>query len=125
MRPDFGRIHRQQQHIAAFVGETATWRKYISASAGNPVYGIGDEPQYQQRIVTGLFNAVVFDETMQAGGVYYAGDIVAALIDCRPAGEDEILWSGVTYRAASDPLPEAILGRSAYRVILRRGDATD
>jgi len=124
MRPDFNQHARQQRHIAQHVGETATWRKYVSASAGNPAYGIGDEPCYVQRGITGLFRPMTLEEVQNAGGQFIAGDIIATLIDCRPGTSDELIWQGVTYRAESDFLPERLLGASAYRGLLRRGDAT-
>lgn len=124
-RPDFGRTQRQQRGFAQHVGETATWRKYVSASAGNPAYGQGDEPQYVERTVTGLFLPVTFEEIAAAGGQYLAGDMKASLLDCQPGSRDEVRWSGTIYRIESDVIPQAILGRSAWRVLLRRGDATD
>jgi hypothetical protein len=124
MRPDFNNIARQQRHIAQHVGETAMWRKYVSASAGNPAYGIGNEPRYVQRTVTGLFNPVPFEEMQQGGGQFVAGDMHATLIDCQPNGSDELIWRGTTYRVESDFIPERLLGASAYRGVLRRGDAT-
>ena len=122
-RPDFMRTMRQARGFAQHVGDTATWRKYVSASAGNPAYGQGDEPCYVERVVTGLFVSVTFEQIAAAGGQFVAGDMNATLLDCQPGREDEIKWSGTTYRVESDVNPEAILGRAAWRVLLRRGDA--
>lgn len=122
-RPDYKRTMRQARGITQFVGETATWWKYVSASAGNPAYGVGDEPCYVARTITGLFVSVTFEEIAAAGGQYLAGDMKATLIDCNPGSNDEIKWSGNTYRIESDVTPQAILNRNAWRVLLRRGEA--
>lgn len=122
-RPDFNLTIRQARGFAQHIGETATWWKYVSASAGNPVYGIGDEPCYVQRIVTGLFEAVTFQEIGAAGGQLVAGDMNATLFDCQPSKQDEIVWSGTTYRVESDVTPQSIVGRKSWRMLLRRGDA--
>lgn len=124
MRPDFEEFRRQHRQIADFVGETATWQKYIGDTTGTAAYGIGNEPTYAARTITGLFRVVQPAEIAEAGGVYVAGDIQATLIDCAPAKEDRILWSGAKYRAESVPVAQAVIGRDAWTVLLRRGDYT-
>jgi hypothetical protein len=121
MRPDFGQHARQQRDIAQFVGETATLRAYVSASAGVPQYGIGNEPRYAERTVTGLFRPMTMEEIQAAGGQYIAGDMQATLIDCIPTTADEVIWRGVAYRVESDALPQRIVQSSAQRIVLRRG----
>lgn len=121
MRPDFGQHARQQRSIAAFVGETATLRTYVTASAGQPQYGIGNEPVYAERVVTGLFRPMTQEEVQAAGGQFIAGDIVATLVDATLGTSDEVVWHGVPYRVESDPLPQPIVGSSAQRIVLRRG----
>jgi len=115
--------------LSQHIGETATWRQFISAGGGNPAYGVEETQYFVESVISGLFAPVgvkdiAFMEMMVAGGQFFAGDMNATLIDCQPVGKDEIIWSGVVYRAASDPLPMSLVNRSAYRVILRRGDAT-
>jgi hypothetical protein len=121
-RPEFSQVRRQHRVIASFVGETATWHKFASASAGAaPEYGIEGVACYAARTVTGLFRQVSLDEVGQAGGVLVAGDMRATLVDCIPSAEDEISWRGVRYRVVSDPVLQAIAGRTAYQMVLRRG----
>jgi len=122
-RPDYGQVRRQQRALGDFVGETAQLRTYVSASAGTPAYGVGDEPQYQTRVVTALLRPVAFDEVQAAGGQFFAGDMMAMVLDAAPGPKDEIVYRGVTYRLASDTWPQP-LAPSAYRMVLRRGDAT-
>lgn len=123
-RPDFQLLARQQRDIAASVGETALWRRYVSASAGSPQYGIADADSYVETRITGLFQSVQFAENLAPGGQFNAGDMVATLIDCVPSARDEIIWRGVTYRMESDLTPQQLLGKSALRVVLRRGQPT-
>ncbi len=122
-RPDFNLTMRQARGFAQHIGDTAIWRKYVSASAGNPAYGQGDELCYVERVITGLFVSVTFEEIAAAGGQFIAGDMNATLLDCTPGKQDEIKWSGTTYRVESDVNPQALLGRAAWRMLLRRGDA--
>lgn len=126
-RPNFDYMARQQRDIAAYVGEVATWRRYVSADALSPsslAAGGGAASYYSTRAITGLFAPVSFDEIGQAGGLLMAGDMRATLIDAIPAPEDEIVWRGVNYRVASDPIAQPIVGSSALRFILRRGQNT-
>lgn len=120
-RPDYSQLRRQQRAIGRYVGETATWRRFHSASAGSPALGVGDEPAYVERRITGLFVPVTFEEVGQAGGQFVAGDMRATLLDCQPGSQDEVVWSGTVYRVASDAMPQMLVGRSAWRVLLRRG----
>jgi len=122
MRPDFGQIQRQSRQLAEHLGETATWKKYVSASAGRPEAGIGDEPCYVHVTITGLFVPVSFDEIAVAGGQLVAGDMRATLVDCLPSKQDEIVWSGVVYRIEADTIPTR--GYSGWSTVLLRGAAT-
>jgi hypothetical protein len=122
-RPNFHRMQRQQRDIASWVGETAQLRKYVSASAGNPAYGYGNEATFQTTTITGLFAPVLPEEIEAAGGVYIMGDVRLTPIDMNVSGNDEIVWHGATHHVVSDPLPQPIVG-SAQRVLLRRGGQT-
>jgi len=123
-RPDLQRAHRQHRHIADFVGETASWVTYVSASEGVDAYGVGDEPQYQTRTVTALLRPAAFEEVQAAGGQFMAGDMMATMLDAAPGPRDEVICRDVTYRIAADTWPQPVLHSSAFRMVLRRGDAT-
>jgi hypothetical protein len=128
-RPDYSRMSRQMRDMAQFIGETATWRKYVSAGGGNDAYGVAATNYYTERVISGLFapvesNTIAFWEMMGMGGTYMQGDMEATLIDCQPGSQDQIIWQGVSYEAVSDPIPMRIVNRNGYRLILRRGDAT-
>ena len=123
-RPDFCFTQRQQRDVAAWVGETATWRKWASAAGGTPAYGVQNTDYFVERTITGLFVPMALDEQMEAGGIYMMGDVKATLIDALPGAKDQIIWSGTNYRLVSEVVPQAILGRRAWRVLLRRAGAT-
>jgi hypothetical protein len=126
-RPNFNAMQRQQRLVAQHVGETAQLRTFVSAgsiSQRAEAAGYGATYYYQGRIITGLFQAAVFGKYNVAGGQFMAGDVIATFVDAMPSARDEITWRGVTYIVQSDPQPQAIVGKSAFRVLLRRGDAT-
>jgi hypothetical protein len=126
-RPDFSLLARQQRGIADTVGETGTWFRFVSADAPAPMseaVGYGASSRYVGYIVTGLLAPVPFEEIYQAGGTLIAGDVRATLIDALPSPEDYMIWRGVSYTVIGTPLQQQILQRSAYRMILRRGQPT-
>ena len=128
-RPRFDYMQRQQRDIARWVGETATYRAFASAvSQGvmSEAAGVGASAYYVQRLVTGLFSyaSPPFVENYFPGGTVITGDVFATLIDCVPNANDEITWQGVNYRVVGTPIPQHIAGQSAYRMLLRRGQAT-
>lgn len=123
-RPDFALLARQQRAIASFVGETAIYQYYVSAAAQNQLgeaVGLGASQYSATRVITGLFSPVTLPEIYAAGGQLITGDMNATLIDAIPGPSDAIVWRGVNYRVVSDPITQQILGRSAYRFVLRRG----
>jgi hypothetical protein len=121
-RPDYGRIQHQARQIGNNVGYTATIRRYLSGSGGVPQYGVSELPQYNERLVTGMFVPVTFEEISRAGGQYIAGDMKATILDYHPQPNDEVRYSGTIYRVESDPMPQPMLGQMGYRCLLRRGD---
>jgi hypothetical protein len=116
--PNNQRIGNQQTDaIFRHAGQVATWRQYISASAGVPAAGFGDAPQYREQTVTALFGDVKSPEMPYAAGMIAAADIYAVMRE-RPARQDELLWRGVSYRVESDPAPARLAG--TYTMILKR-----
>ncbi len=93
----------------------------IGATAA--AFGEAGAAQYNQRTVTGLFALPPFAKDMWPGGQVIPGDIQATIVDFLPGLNDRIVWRGVSYRVESQPVPQQIVGRSAFRMILRRGDA--
>ena len=116
--PNTSRISTQQSvDIFRHAGQTATWRQYISASAGVNAAGFGDAPQFREQTITALFGDVKAPETPYAAGMIAAADIYAVMRE-RPARQDELLWRGVSYRVESDPAPARLAG--TYTMLLKR-----
>ena len=115
------RIARNSNHIFTNAGETATLRRYISASAGSPIYGYGPQNMYFSAFtITGLFYWGGHSnprERLQAGGITTEGKLFVATqfaIDQR----DEITWRGTAMRVDGDVIPENLGGRFQYRAPL-------
>lgn len=126
--PDPTRIAGQQADaIFLHAGQTAIWRQYVSASAGNAnalAAGIGSAPAYREQTVTALFGAVQSTQGFQQperatpAGMLAAGEILATVRE-RPGRQDELVWNGVIYRVESDAVPARIAG--TWTVTLKRG----
>lgn len=101
-RPDTERLHRQSIHVVAGAGEVATWRKWITASAGSNQFGVQNQNVYVETTITGLFQR--FDPKLAQ---YAGGNIqVAALYVTLPvqlSPRDEIVWEGSAYRLDGNP----------------------
>jgi len=112
----------QMAQVYAQAGYTATWRRYASASAGNPDAGMGDAQYYSESIITALFGmnrTPDLRERQQAVGLLVAADIYA--VTREPLGrQDELIWRGVTYRVESDPVPGQMV--TGWVTQLKRGE---
>lgn len=125
-RANFNQMARQQRMIGGNVGETAIWEGYVSANAvGITALAFGEAGvlNYVPRVVTGLFALPPFTKDLFPGGQIIAGDIQATILDFLPSQNDRVIWRGIQYRVESMPVPQQLVGRSAYRMLLRRGDA--
>lgn len=108
--PNSARIAAQQlathfQHA----GHTATWKHYISASAGVAAAGMGSAPRYREQTITALFGTVNQPEQPTPAGLFAAADIYAVTRE-RVGRSDELVWRGVPYRVESDPAPGRLAG---------------
>lgn len=127
-RPDFERIRRNAQTVFSGNGETATLRTYVSASAGAPKYGVGEQFNYAETIITAMFASNLFgaprpSERDWPGGQTQNADLMMTTdraIDAR----DEIVWRGTAYRVAGAAMPETIGGRVMYRNPLKLASKT-
>ncbi len=120
--PQPGRIRQQvDSDIFRHAGQTATWRQYVSASAGVSVAGFGGSAYYREQRITGVFGdnqTPRFAEKQGAGGMIAAGEMMAVTRE-KLGKQDELTWRGVTYRVESDPTPSRLDG--AWVTILKRG----
>lgn len=115
--PQSSRIAAGQADIFTHAGQTATWRAYVSASAGVPVAGMGSAARFVERTVTALFGAVSQAEVSVPAGQIAAGDIYCVMRE-QVGRNDELRWRGVLYRVESDPAPARIAG--TWAAILKR-----
>lgn len=115
-------LSRIRQNLSALnqnAGETATWRQYISASAGLAEYGQGTAQYYVNRLVTAQFFGVKPMEIWQAGGQILAGDLWC-LTPLPISERDEVQYEGGRYMAVGEPIAISLFGSAASKVLLRR-----
>jgi hypothetical protein len=112
------RIALQTQTIFASVGQTVTWRAYVSASAGVPAAGIGSQPAYAQRTITALFAEVTQPDAQANVGMLTMGQFLVVTRE-QLGKQDELLWRGTAYRVESDPTPYRIDG--FWQTLVKRG----
>lgn len=118
-RPDPTRIARNAQTVFSGAGETALLKSFVSASAGAPLFGVGDQNRFTERIITALFASNLFgsprpSERDWPGGLIQNADLMMTTefsIDAR----DEIVWRNTAYRIVGAAMPENIGGRVMYR----------
>jgi hypothetical protein len=119
------RMYQQTTEIVRQAGFTATWRQYVSASAGVSVAGFGGASSYREQTITavmgGLMNSVVSpNRQMQTpAGQIAAGDL-RIMTNVRMSDKDEVIWRGVRYRVDADAQPSQLNGY--WMSILTRGD---
>ena len=106
-RPDTTRIASQAKRIGEYAGETATYRKWISAGSGAAQFGAQNQNYYVETTVTGLFRR--FDpRLMQNGGgvTQVAGGSTQSLSVSLPlqmSPRDELILEGSAYRVDGNP----------------------
>lgn len=112
-RPNQKRMGQQAERIYQYAGVTATWRQYVSASAGIPEAGIGDGQYYRTQTITGQFGVMLSPPKIGEGNGA-AGQIAAGLFQMvsreRIGRQDEIIYNSAYYRVESDPVPAPLAG---------------
>lgn len=124
--PNANRIRNQLDNMPLqFAGQTAIWRQYVSASAGNPAIGLGDSACYVESIITGVFGTppAVLNLIQQQtnAGQQVIADFTVSTRE-RLTRHDELVWNGETYRVDGDPVPSPLNG--SYISTLVRGRNT-
>lgn len=110
----------QVDEIFRRAGYTATWRQYISASAGDPDLGLGDQLYYREQVVTALIGSVSGSRERQTMAGIMTSDEVMVSMREHLARRDELRWRGVTYRVESDPVPASLDG--CFVAVVKRGE---
>lgn len=125
--PNNARNKAYTQYIHTYAGQTAMWRQFISASAGNAAAGYGSAVYYREQTITAVFG----------GGGIGGGVVNANLEKARAAGmipdgsirmstpfpvgsQDEVVWNGVRYRVDTVSQPSTM--NNHYMSILVRGN---
>lgn len=120
--PNLARIQGQEAAIFQYAGQTATWRAYISASAGVSVAGFQPTPYYAERTITALFAPLPRAPEMQQAAGMIVSDEFQVTTQVKLQRQDELRWRGERYRVDSDPSPAALPG--TYVCIVKRGQNT-
>lgn len=128
-KPSRPLYNQQTTDLLAIAGQTATWNRYVSASAGVAVAGFGSAVYSASQLITAVFG----------GGVAGAGGTVEANIQRQmmlgqiEAGQvridtrerlsqlDEIIWNSVRYRVDTDSQLSPLNGY--YMSVITRGDS--
>src|SRR5574341_1595150 len=101
LKPDKKLIHAQMRdNVMQYAGQTAMWRQWISASAGNKAVGYGDVQYYRSQTITALFAQGLVAANMQnqyPGGQYPAGTL-RMTTKFQVGYKDEIVYNGQRYR---------------------------
>lgn len=110
-RPDKRRLNQNAERVYQYAGVTATWRQYISASAGVPEAGIGDTFYYRQSTITGQFGVMLnlpkIGEQVGAPGMIANG--MFQMVTREHIGrQDEIIYNSAYYRVEADPVPDEL-----------------
>jgi hypothetical protein len=101
-----------------FGGYPATWKHYISASAGaSQAAGLGQKPQYTQTTITALFGPLDQPETQGPAGMFAEAQILMTTRE-KMNRLDEIVWNGVQYRIDSVPTQDPLT--SAFYSVINR-----
>ena len=116
---DRERIQSNARQVFQANGETAILRKYVSASAGTPKFGMGDQYQYMSAVViTALFHGHhhggIPRERQQPGGISMAAHIYCTTVTAL-AQQDELIWRGTAYRMDGASTPQVLGGRVQWQ----------
>lgn len=122
-------MNKQSDEILKYAGQTATWRQYISASAGVAVAGFGSAVSYREQTITAVFGGgganmggtvLTNLQTQRAAGQLAAGT-VRVTTEERLSDRDEIIWNGIRYRVDTDSQFSPLNGY--WMSMLVRGDS--
>ncbi|MEB3269970.1 MAG: hypothetical protein VKJ09_15625 [Leptolyngbya sp.] len=103
------RAKNQTSDIFQDAGQTALWRRYVSAEVSTSAIfaGVAPSAYYVESVVTGVFGrgTVPYQgETQTPGGMVVSDSFTVTVREPLARG-DELQWRGVTYRVESDPSP--------------------
>lgn len=105
-------------------GQTATWRQYVSASAGIEYAGYGSTPYYREQTITALFKAtqgftLTQPELQTPAGMTIDADYLV-VTQQRLNRQDELIYMGSAWRIESDSTFSRL--DKTWINVLKRGD---
>lgn len=115
----------QTTEIMRQAGFTATWRQYISASAGVSVAGFGSAVSYREQTITAVLGgqqgSVVTPNTQRQTPMGQLADGSLRIVTSQPLSDkDEIVWRGIRYRVDANSQPSVLDGY--WMSVINRGD---
>jgi len=116
----------QTNEIMKYAGVTATWRQYVSASAGISVAGFGSGMYYREQTITAMLggnNASLVSPNIQRQttmGQLPEGTLRIVSREVM-TDKDEIIWRGVRYRVDANSQRSPLNGY--WMSIITRGDS--
>jgi len=123
--PQIPRLAEQTEQVMKYAGFTATWRQYISASAGVSVAGFGSAISYREQTITAVLGSLMGNvvtpniQRQTTMGQTEAGTL--RILTKQPLSDkDEFIWRGVRYRIDANSQPSQINGY--FMSMLTRGD---
>lgn len=121
--PNRDRMTLQNNEIFRHAGSTATWRQYVSGSAGASIAGFGSAYHYREQTITAMFgqNMVAQIGERQVPGGMIAGGGISVVTKERLGRKDELRWMGSIYRVEGEPIPSQLVGH--WVTILKRAGA--
>lgn len=118
-RPDWEALRRNAQVVLAGAGETARLRTYVSATQGAGKFGGSNQPNYTERVVTGIISVPLTKdlptEHDTPGGQVIASPFLVLTMDRKVGARDEVIWRGTAFRVQGQPMPEVIGERILWR----------
>ena len=119
--PNRQRMARQiANYHMPFMGETITWKQWVSASTGVPEAGFERLNYYREQSITALIGAATMANLQQQ---IPAGQLADGQIRCttreKLGGQDEIIWRNVAYRVDTNSQINTLNGM--WMSILNRG----
>jgi hypothetical protein len=116
------RITDNTRHIQEQHGETATWRRYVSALTGVSVAGFGPTPYYAERLITALFYQDQALKEAQTEPGQSTNARFRVTVSEPLTAQDELVWRGFTFRIESESQPQRI--NNTYSYIIAKGQDT-
>jgi len=91
--------------VAPDIEEPITYKRYTGMTAGDPVRGTADTPNYTDLAITASVRELTLEEIQVSGGAYVFGDtefkIRQTVLAETPAYTDRVIYAGTTYKPKS------------------------